>query len=101
MLIEGVAELLSDLLLRGELDLAVMAQPGPSNERPDVRPIYTERFCIAFPTGHRLEDQNRIEISEVAGETYLRRINCEYRDYLTDQLRALGLAVQDGLAKAG
>jgi len=30
------------------------------------------------------------------GETYLRRINCEYRDYLADQLRALGLAVRVG-----
>jgi LysR family transcriptional regulator, hydrogen peroxide-inducible genes activator len=32
----------------------------------------------------------------VAGETYLRRINCEYRDYLADQLAALGLAARVG-----
>jgi hypothetical protein len=53
-------------------------------------------LCIAFPTGHRLDQQNRVEISDVAGETYLRRINCEYRDYLADQLRSLGLAVRVG-----
>ena len=32
----------------------------------------------------------------VAGETYLRRINCEYRDYLADQLRERGLGVRVG-----
>jgi len=82
--------------LQGELDLSVMAQPEPFNERLDVLPLYNERFCIAFPTGHRLEQQNRVEIADVAGETYLRRINCEYRDYLADHLRALGLAVRVG-----
>jgi LysR family transcriptional regulator, hydrogen peroxide-inducible genes activator len=95
-LVEGVPAGLSELLLRGELDLAVMAQPEPFNERLDVLPLYNERFCIAFPAGHRLEQQNRVEIADVAGETYLRRISCEYRDYLADQLRALGLAVRVG-----
>src|SRR5437667_1448093 len=53
-IIEGVPAGLSDLLLQGELDLAVMAQPEPFNERLDVLPLYNERLCIAFPTGHRL-----------------------------------------------
>jgi LysR family hydrogen peroxide-inducible transcriptional activator len=95
-LVEGVPSRLSEMLLQGELDLAVMAQPEPFIERLDVLPLYRERFCIAFPTGHRLEQQNQVAIADVAGETYLRRINCEYRDYLADQLRALGLAVHIG-----
>jgi LysR family hydrogen peroxide-inducible transcriptional activator len=82
--VEGVPAGLSGMLFQGELDLAVMAQPDPFNERLEVLPLYDERFCIAFPIGHRLEQQNRIKISDVAGETYLRRINCEYRDYLAD-----------------
>jgi DNA-binding transcriptional LysR family regulator len=53
---------------------------------PRVPPLLTSR----------LDQQNRVEISDVAGETYLRRINCEYRDYLADRLRALGLAVRVG-----
>ncbi len=35
-------------------------------------------------------------MADVAGETYLRRINCEYRDYLADRLREQGLAVRVG-----
>ena len=95
-LIEGVPKGLSDMLLEGQLDIAVMAQPEPFNERLDVLLLYKERFCIAFPTGHRLEQQNRVRVVDVAGETYLRRINCEYRDYLADRLREHGLAVRVG-----
>jgi DNA-binding transcriptional LysR family regulator len=95
-LVEGVPARLSELLLRGELDVAVMAQPEPFHERLDVLPLYRERFCIAFPTGHRLEQQNRVRISDVAGETYLRRINCEYRDHLAERLREKGLDVRLG-----
>ena len=84
------------MLLQGELDLAVIAQPEPFSERLEALPLYRERFCIAFPVGHRLEQKNRVEIGDVAGETYLRRINCEYRDYLADQLRERGLGVRVG-----
>lgn len=95
-LVEGIPGRLSELLLQGELDLAIMAQPDAFNERLNVLPLYAERFCIAFPAGHRLDQQNQVRVSDVAGETYLRRINCEYRDYLADRLREQGLAVRVG-----
>lgn len=95
-LIEGVPAQLSGLLLEGGLDLAVMAQPEPFHERLKVVPLYRERFCLAFPLGHRLEQQSQVRIADVAGETYLRRINCEYRDYLADRLREHGLSVRVG-----
>jgi len=95
-LVEGVPARLSEMLLQGELDLAVMAQPEPFSERLEALPLYRERFCIAFPVGHHLEQKNQVEIGDVAGETYLRRINCEYRDYLADQLRERGLGVRVG-----
>jgi len=95
-LVEGVPARLSELLLQGELDMGVMAQPEPFRERLEVLPLYRERFCIAFPTGHRLEQQNRVRIADVAGETYLRRINCEYRDHLAERLHEKGLGVRLG-----
>jgi LysR family hydrogen peroxide-inducible transcriptional activator len=94
--VEGVPSGLSRMLLEGEVDLAVMEQPDPFGERLDVLPLYRERFGIAFPTGHRLETQNRVRITDVADETHLRRINCEYRDFLADRLHEHGLAVRVG-----
>jgi LysR family hydrogen peroxide-inducible transcriptional activator len=56
---------LSGLLLEGALDLAVMAQPEPFHERLKVVPLYRERFCLAFPLGHRLEQQSQVRIADV------------------------------------
>jgi LysR family hydrogen peroxide-inducible transcriptional activator len=95
-IVEGVPERLADLLIEGRLDVAIMAQPDAFSDRLDVLPIYKERFCVAFPTGHRLEEKNAVTISDVKGETYLRRINCEYRDYLAEQCRACGFSVEVG-----
>src|SRR6516225_9489824 len=52
-LVEGVPGGLSEMLRRGELDLAVMAQPEPFSERLEALTLYRERFCIAFPIGHQ------------------------------------------------
>jgi DNA-binding transcriptional LysR family regulator len=87
-LVEGVPGRLAELLLDGNLDLAVMAQPQAFSDRLEVRPLYNERFCVAFPMGHRFREKNRVHIADVAGETYLARINCEYQDRSKhDQIR--------------
>jgi DNA-binding transcriptional LysR family regulator len=95
-LVEGTPGRLAELLLDGRLDLAVMAQPEAFDERLDVRPLYAERFCVAFPAGHRFRERNAVRIEDVRGETYLRRINCEYRDRLSEQCRERGFSVEVG-----
>ena len=81
-LLEGVPSKLGELLAQGSLDVAVMAHPGSFDERCDVHPLYREHFVIAFPPGHRFEAHNAIRFKDITGESYLRRINCEYRDHL-------------------
>lgn len=80
--IEGVPERLTALLLDGKLDVALMAQPVPFDDRLRPEPIYAERFGLAFCTGHRLERQNTLHLSDVEGEPYLDRINCEYANHI-------------------
>jgi DNA-binding transcriptional LysR family regulator len=46
--------------------------------------LYRERFVIAFPEGHRFAAMNGIPMKAITGENYLRRINCEYRDRLSE-----------------
>jgi LysR family transcriptional regulator, hydrogen peroxide-inducible genes activator len=93
-LLEGVPGQLSELLHQGSLDVAVMAQPGPFDERFDVHPLYREHFVIAFPPGHRFEVQNAIRFKDVHGEAYLRRINCEYFDQLDAIAGQLGISTR-------
>jgi LysR family transcriptional regulator, hydrogen peroxide-inducible genes activator len=79
---EGVPGQLAELLREGAIDLAIMAQAEPFDERFDVHPLYRERFVVAFPPGHRFAGQNGVRIADIEGESYLSRVNCEYRDHL-------------------
>lgn len=81
-MVEETPARLAELLMEGKLDVAVMAQPGPFDERLVVQRLYRERFVVAFPPGHRFEARNALTVEDIAGESYLSRINCEYRDRL-------------------
>jgi DNA-binding transcriptional LysR family regulator len=80
-IVEATHTRLSELLLNGTLDVAVMAQPKPFDECFNARKLYDERFVVAFPRGHKFEDAPLVRIKDIDGETYLSRINCEYQDY--------------------
>ena len=81
-MLEATPARLSELLTEGALDLAVMAKPEAFDERFVVQPLYRERFVVAFPPGHKFESRNALTVEDIAGESYLSRINCEYRDHL-------------------
>jgi LysR family hydrogen peroxide-inducible transcriptional activator len=94
--VENVPARLSDMLTEGAIDVALMAQPVPFEARFQAEPIYRERFGLAFPVGHRFEQRQALHVADVKGETYLSRINCEYRDYLADLCRANGVDIYRG-----
>lgn len=94
--VEAVPARLSELLLNGTLDIALMAQPDPFDVRFNVEPIYTERFGLALSAGHPLGQRNTLHVSDVRGETYLSRINCEYRDHLAELCREHGVEIFRG-----
>jgi DNA-binding transcriptional LysR family regulator len=89
-LTEGVPDHLAKMLLAGELDVAIMAQPEAFDDRLDLRLLYREPYVIAFPAGHRFAQMNAVPISAVAGEDYLLRVNCEYKDHIGDVCRGAG-----------
>jgi LysR family hydrogen peroxide-inducible transcriptional activator len=94
--VESVPARLSELVLNGSLDVALMAQPGEFDERLNAIAVYRERFGLAFPTGHPFEQRNTLHVTDVRDETYLSRVNCEYRDYLIDLCGEHGVEFQRG-----
>jgi len=94
-MLEGVPSRLSELLMQGEIDVAIFAQPGPLPERFDTHPLYKESFVIAFPPGHRFSGMNTVSVKELDGESYLSRINCEYYDHLKECCQSQGVRMQD------
>ncbi len=92
--IEGVPGRLTELLVEGNLDVALMAQPQPFDRRLNAELIYAERFGIAFCTGHSLERRNTLHLSDVEGEPYLDRINCEFANHFDELCEARGIKIQ-------
>ena len=81
---------LCDLLVKGELDVALIARPDGFALPLQPQPLYDERFVIACSAGHPFARKNAVRIDDLDGQPYLARINCEYRDYLRDTCHANG-----------
>jgi len=92
-LLEATPARLGELLLEGTLDVAVMASRDGFDDRFRSIPLYPERFVVACPLGHRFERRSEVAMRDMAGETYLSRINCEYQDHLSAALREVGVDV--------
>lgn len=82
---------LVELLLEGALDVAVTALPEPLHERLDARPLYGERYVVAFPVGHRFEQLNAVRVADLSGESFLSRANCERHADLDALCRSCGV----------
>jgi LysR family transcriptional regulator, hydrogen peroxide-inducible genes activator len=93
-LIEGVPTRLAQLLETGELDVAIMSSSEDFPERFNVAPLFRERFMLAFPAGHRLSEYEAVPIAAVDGEIYLKRVNCEYWDHLSNICNARGVSLR-------
>jgi LysR family hydrogen peroxide-inducible transcriptional activator len=92
---EGQPERLTELLLAGTIDCAILAQPRAFDARLVSHQIYLEQFVVAFPIGHRFQDQSFVSPEDMSGESYLSRINCEFQDRLDEICRAHGTVLHE------
>lgn len=61
---ENVTEQLTEELLNGDLDAAILATP-PETPRLRAFPLYDEPLLVIHPHGHSLEELNRLNISDL------------------------------------
>lgn len=87
-------EQLAELLRKGEIDLALMARPDGFEAPLQAHTLYRERFVIACSAGHRLAARNAVRMADLDGETYLRRVHCEYAAHLSASLAAHGARIE-------
>ncbi|MCW5772939.1 MAG: LysR family transcriptional regulator substrate-binding protein [Rhodospirillaceae bacterium] len=88
---EGTPERLLARLAAGEIDLAVMGQPGPYAAQWRVHRLYREAFVIALPPGHRLAAGAAVPLAELHRERYVSRTSCEFADHIDRLLAAQGV----------
>ena len=78
---DGGAQALQERLLGGELDVAIYALPGlTADERFNHLPLYREPFVAVIADAHRLARRETVSVAELAGEPYLRRLQCEHAE---------------------
>jgi LysR family hydrogen peroxide-inducible transcriptional activator len=92
-LIEGMPDELKDLLQRGEIDVAIMSDPDGFGPPLDARVLYAEPFVVACGPTHSLAARAALAPHDMDGQTYLQRINCEYRDRLARMLAEHGVTI--------
>lgn len=71
---------LVETMMKGELDVALVGMPKLS-DRLDAVPLYSERYGVAFPQGHRFEKMNAVPARELSNENYVERMLCEFEDH--------------------
>jgi len=91
---DGTPKGLLLLLLEDAIDFAIMAQPNAYDERLRVQQLYDENFAVAFGLRHPFENLEAITLADMDKQIYLRRLNCEYRDFFADLLKERGLALR-------
>ena len=70
LLLEHQTHRLIELLKSGELDVAILALPIPT-ERLMTRVLYAESFQVALPSDHPLAKRKRVSLDDLDGETLL------------------------------
>ncbi|MGH6718752.1 MAG: LysR family transcriptional regulator [Alphaproteobacteria bacterium] len=93
-LAEGVPAEMIERLMAGSLDCAFVGLPVDLPDRCEARPLFTERYVVAFPPGHRFEAMNAVRFTEMDGEPYLWRKNCEYTDFFNGALAGAGTKIK-------
>jgi LysR family hydrogen peroxide-inducible transcriptional activator len=89
-LVDATPSRLSELLLDGDLEAALMTQPDAYAERLDAEPLYAERYLVACAPTHPFAQRDAIRICDMDGQAYLSRLNCEHREQLADRLQEAG-----------
>ena len=93
-IVDGGAKELEERLVQGELDVAIYGMPGTIDERCHARPLYDERFMVAFRSGHPFEAKNSVSCADLQDQPYLNRAKCEYIQHIRDILRGLGVRMR-------
>lgn len=92
-MLEAEPDELCNLLVKGEMDVALMARPDSFPAPLQASKLYSERFVIACSASHPFASKNEVSMAELDGEFYLSRINCEFHRILDEMCRKQGVSL--------
>lgn len=92
--VDGEAATMIAALEKGDLHIGIVGVP---EELPDTLhqvPVFSERFVVVVPRGHPWEQKNAIRVSELHGEPYVGRTNCEVFQMVTQDFARRGVSTK-------
>ena len=78
---------LSDTLLNGEVDLALVGADIDDSQRFRYLELYREQMVVACASDHRFSSRSSVGMEDVMREPYVDRLQCEFRDTFVDEAR--------------
>lgn len=81
-------------LTKGDLEIALVAFPGPVDDNFHTIPLFTERFTAATSLDHRFAAMEALPCSALDGEPYINRTNCEYFDFVSEAFAARSISMR-------
>ena len=91
---DGAAGQLEDQLLRGEIDVAIYCRPEAPNDAVHTLSLFEERFVIGLAESHPLTRLDVVRVRDLEGQSYLSRVNCEYRDFMREIREEMGVDIR-------
>lgn len=76
-----------ELVLAGTLDGCIIGEMPERNGKLDAIPLFTERLMLGCGPEHRFAQMDMVPPRELAVETYVDRLNCEFRERVADFLK--------------
>ena len=92
--IDGEAAAMIGALEKGDLHLSLVGIPGELPDNFHQLPVFSERFVIVLPPGHRWAERNAIRVADLDGEPYVGRTNCEVFQMVTEDFARRGVTTK-------
>jgi DNA-binding transcriptional LysR family regulator len=89
-IVDAALSRLSDMLLVGSLDAALVADVGRPDKRFRHCLLYRERIMVVAPRAHRFERLEAVRLSDLGNENLLFRTHCDTGDFFLQSCRRQG-----------
>jgi LysR family transcriptional regulator, hydrogen peroxide-inducible genes activator len=87
-------EEMTDMLDRGDLDLAIAASPYDFPPRFESTALFEEGLVVSCGANHPFAQKKTISLKDLDGQSYVSRENCEYADFISAMLDDLGVELK-------
>jgi DNA-binding transcriptional LysR family regulator len=92
--LRGSAADVIEFMKKGDAELGLAATRSDDWDRLDTWPLFEEPFDLVVAGSHPLASQAKVQLAELKGQRFLRRIYCEHADQIGSKLK--DCAADDG-----